>query len=132
AAGWDWIGINLDDGSALMAFRMRAKDGGQHWAAAALRTPDMRVRVFEPHEVRWHPGRIWRSPRTGASYPVAPTVRIGELSVELVPMMDDQENDARTTTGAVYWEGAVTALREGHPVGRGYLEMTGYTRALRL
>ena len=23
AVGWDWIGINLDDGGALMAFRMR-------------------------------------------------------------------------------------------------------------
>src|SRR5690606_13686677 len=25
AAGWDWIGANLDDGAALMAFRIRAK-----------------------------------------------------------------------------------------------------------
>jgi hypothetical protein len=27
AVGWDWVGLNFDDGSALMAFRMRDKDG---------------------------------------------------------------------------------------------------------
>jgi len=46
--------------------------------------------------------------------------------------MDDQENDTRASTGAVYWEGAVQALRDGKSVGRGYLELTGYWRALRL
>ena len=45
--------------------------------------------------------------------------------------MDDQENDTRLTTGAVYWEGAVTALQEGRRVGRGYLELTGYSGALK-
>ena len=27
AVGWDWIGMNLDDGSAPTAFRMRRADG---------------------------------------------------------------------------------------------------------
>ncbi|HUP09130.1 MAG TPA: carotenoid 1,2-hydratase, partial [Caldimonas sp.] len=31
AVGWDWIGMNLDDGSALMAFRIRRRDGGVHF-----------------------------------------------------------------------------------------------------
>src|SRR5690606_20776743 len=30
AVGWDWTGINLDDGSALMAFRMRGRDGSPY------------------------------------------------------------------------------------------------------
>ena len=37
ARGWDWLGVNLDDGGALMAFRMRGPDGGARWAAATLR-----------------------------------------------------------------------------------------------
>ena len=131
ALGWDWTGINLDDGSALMAFRMRGRDGTTFWAAATLRNPRER-RTFAPHEVEWTPRRIWRSPRTGATYPVAVAVRVGDLRVELVPMMDDQENDARITTGAVYWEGAVTALIGGQPAGRGYMELTGYTGRLEL
>jgi predicted secreted hydrolase len=131
AEGWDWAGINLEDGSALMAFRMRAQDGGTFWAAGTLRTANER-RTFKPSEVVWTPSRFWRSPRTGASYPVATVVRVGELAVELIPMMDDQENDARITTGAVYWEGAVTAHIGGRPAGRGYMELTGYTRKLAL
>jgi predicted secreted hydrolase len=46
--------------------------------------------------------------------------------------MDDQELDARASTGTVYWEGAVRALRGGREVGRGYLELTGYGRPLTL
>jgi predicted secreted hydrolase len=46
--------------------------------------------------------------------------------------MDDQENDTRATTGAIYWEGAVRALRDGVAVGRGYLELTGYWRRLQM
>jgi predicted secreted hydrolase len=32
----------------------------------------------------------------------------------------------------VYWEGAVTASRSGKPAGRGYLELTGYFRPMKL
>jgi predicted secreted hydrolase len=131
AVGWDWTGINLDDGSALMAFRMRAREGGSLWSAATLRTAGAR-RTFGPDQVTWTPQRSWRSPRTGATYPVATKVRAGSFEVDLVPMMDDQENDARITTGAVYWEGAVTAVAGGRPVGRGYLELTGYAGKLEL
>ena len=46
--------------------------------------------------------------------------------------MSDQELDSRLTTGAVYWEGASTLLEDGRPVGRGYLEMTGYVQPLKL
>jgi predicted secreted hydrolase len=46
--------------------------------------------------------------------------------------MDDQELDARASTGTIYWEGAVRALRAGREAGRGYLELTGYWNPLRL
>jgi predicted secreted hydrolase len=46
--------------------------------------------------------------------------------------MDDQENDARLSTGAIYWEGAVRASEDGVDVGGGYLELTGYGERLRL
>ena len=48
----------------------------------------------------------------------------GEFTLE--PLMDDQELDARASTGTIYWEGAVRALQGSKPVGRGYLELTGY------
>ena len=50
----------------------------------------------------------------------------------LEPLLDDQENDTRFSTGAIYWEGAVRALENGKPSGRGYLELTGYGERLQL
>ena len=132
AAGWDWVGLNLADGGALMAFRMRDKQGGTLWAGGSLRAAGGRLRVLSPDEVRFEPLRRWRSPRTQAEYPVALRVQAGEMNFELEPMMDDQELDSRASTGTIYWEGAVRAKSGGRPLGLGYLELTGYWRPLRL
>ncbi|WP_244201468.1 lipocalin-like domain-containing protein [Paraburkholderia rhynchosiae] len=131
AVGWDWLGANLSDGSALMAFKVRSRDGHAIWAHAALRDRGGRVTTFAPNEVDFTPRRTWRSPRTNTSYPVAMTVKTGSLTWQLDPLMDDQELDSRQSTGAVYWEGAVRVSRDGADVGRAYLELTGYANALR-
>jgi len=59
-------------------------------------------------------------------------VRAATASYALEPLMDDQELDARASTGTIYWEGAVRALSGGREVGRGYLELTGYGKPLTL
>ncbi|MDR5781985.1 lipocalin-like domain-containing protein [Caballeronia sp. LZ065] len=128
AAGWDWLGANLDDGSALMAFKVRARDGHAVWAHAALRERDGRTTQYGPGDVEFTPLRQWRSPRTDTVYPVAMNVRVGALHWRLNPLLDDQELDSRESTGALYWEGAVTL--DGNPRGRGYLELTGYAGAI--
>ena len=132
ARGWDWTGINFDDGSALMAFVIRAADGSAYWAGGARRETDGAVRVLGPGDVRFTPLRKWRSPRTNVEYPVAMTIDAGGSRLDLVPLMDDQELDSRASVGTIYWEGAVRAMRDGVPVGRGYLELTGYGGALRI
>jgi predicted secreted hydrolase len=132
AAGWDWLGANLDNGSALMAFQIRGKSGDKLWAHATLRDASGRLTHFDPADVRFEPERLWRSPRTNASYPVATRIRTGSVAWELAPLQDDQELDARHSTGAVYWEGAVNITRDGKSAGRGYLEMTGYVKPLKL
>ena len=132
ATGWDWIGINLDDGGALMAFRMRDRSGGALWAGGSLRARDGSVRVFAPTEIQFDARRQWRSPRTQVEYPVAMAVRAGVMECTVEPLMDDQELDARAGTGTIYWEGAVRASGAGGLTGRGYLELTGYGTRLRL
>jgi predicted secreted hydrolase len=132
ASGWDWIGINLNDGGALMAFRMRDHSGRALWAGGTLRESNGTARSFEPNEVRFTERRRWRSPRTGVEYPVAMLVSVGNVEYALEPLMDDQELDSRTNTGTIYWEGAVRATRAGQEVGRGYLELTGYWKPLKL
>lgn len=132
AAGWDWIGINFADGGAVMAFRIRDRRGGTLWTGGSWRDAAGKLRSFGPEEVRLLPLRRWRSPRTGAEYPVVFAVTAGPLEFSLEPLMDDQENDTRATTGAVYWEGAMRAYHRGREIGRGYLELTGYLRPLEI
>ncbi|MGZ9014743.1 MAG: lipocalin-like domain-containing protein [Burkholderiales bacterium] len=132
AAGWDWVGINFDDGGALMAFRMRDRAGRKFWAGGAYRSADGTRRTFSEGEVEFVPLRAWRSPRTGTSYPVAWRVEVPAMTLTIEPLMDDQEHDTRVSVGTVYWEGAVVAHRNGKPAGRGYLELTGYWRPFRV
>jgi predicted secreted hydrolase len=132
AVGWDWIGINLDDGAALMAFRIRDAQGGARWAGGTLRTADGKMQILEPADVDFRAVRQWVSPRTGTRYPVQMQVRAGTREFDLEPLIDDQENDTRLTTGAIYWEGAVRAYEQRRVVGRGYLELTGYGERLQL
>ncbi|HWJ35769.1 MAG TPA: lipocalin-like domain-containing protein [Steroidobacteraceae bacterium] len=132
AVGWDWIGINLDDGAALMAFRMRGAHGESRWAGGTLRSADGTVQLLGPGDVTFASQRTWRSPRTGIVYPIQWQVHAGSREFELEPLLADQENDTRLSTGAIYWEGAVRAYEQHRVVGRGYLELTGYGERLRL
>jgi predicted secreted hydrolase len=133
AAGWDWIGANLDDGSALMAFQIRSKQAGSKlWAHAALRDPAGKVTQYGPGQVSFAPQARWKSPRTDAVYPVATDITLGSTTWQIKPLQPDQELDSRRSTGAVYWEGAVTVGRDGVPAGHGYLEMTGYVAPMKL
>lgn len=133
AKGWDWTGINLADGGALMAFRIRGRDGRAVWAGATRRDATGKVTTYAHDEVTFTPLREWHSSRTDARYPVAMKVRVGDREYELAPVMDDAELDSRASVGTVYWEGAVRALgRDREEVGRGYLELTGYAGRLRI
>jgi predicted secreted hydrolase len=133
AVGWDWIGMNLDDGSALTAFRLRRADGGTLFAGGSLRRPGAAVRSFQPDEVIFTPGRSWRSPASQANYPVQWSVQTPAGRHTVHALFDAQELDSRSSTGAFYWEG-LSELRDerGQRIGRGYLEMTGYASRLHL
>ncbi len=133
AVGWDWLGVNLNDGGALMAFRIRDATGATWWAGGSLQQPGRAPRALGPADFALTPLRRWRSPRSGAAYPVEMAVQAGDLKLHLVPLLDDQELDARRTTGAVYWDGAVRALdADQRQLGQGYLELTGYAGRFRL
>jgi len=125
SVGWDWAGLNMDDGSAVTVFRVRDAQGHPVWAGGSVRAADGALTILGPGDVAFATRRRWRSPRTGADYPVETTVSVttpaGTKRFELRPLMDDQELDTRRTGGPVYWEGAVEV--EG---GRGYLELVGY------
>jgi predicted secreted hydrolase len=142
AVGWDWIGMNLLDGSALTAFRLRNQTGAPLWAGGSLRAADQsQPQIFEPQDVLFEPQRFWKSPASGATYPVQWGLRIRRQDSSgptwqnfvIKALVDNQELDSRLSTGAIYWEGLSELLdSQGQVLGRGYLEMTGYAQPLKL
>jgi predicted secreted hydrolase len=124
--------MNLHDGGALMAFRIRHRDGTALWHGGALRTADGQLRVFGPDELRFEPEGHWTSPRTRAVYPTRWRITTPSGAFSVRALLDDQELDSQGSTGTVYWEGLSDLLdAQGRAVGRGYLELTGYAKALR-
>jgi predicted secreted hydrolase len=133
AVGWDWIGMNLDDGSALTAFRLRRPDGGALWDGGSFRPPNGKPYVFSRGEAVFSPQRSWTSPVSQARYPVEWIVRTPADFYTVKAVLDNQEMDSRGSTGTIYWEGLSDLLdSNGRRVGRGYLELTGYSQRLRL
>lgn len=133
AVGWDWLGINLLDGGALTAFRLRRADGSALWAGGSLRRPGAAARAFAPEEVRFEPLARWTSPASRADYPIEWRITTPAGTQRVRALAPDQELDSRASTGAIYWEGLSELLDEqGQRIGLGYLEMTGYAARLRL
>lgn len=128
AVGWDWFSIQLDDGSGLMFFEIRNRDGsvepfssgtfiGRDGSVTPLSLGDWSLGVTDE----------WRSPETGITYPAGWEISVPEFGIELIgrPLINNQELTVSTT----YWEGAVEyqGSHNGAPLaGRGYVEMTGY------
>lgn len=133
AVGWDWIGCNLDDGSALTAFRLRRADGSAVYAGGSWRDRNGASRSFSADDVTFAAQRRWRSPHTQAEYPVAWIVATPLGAFRIEALFDDQELDSRRSTGAVYWEGLSRLSDDaGRLLGHGYLEMTGYVSPLQI
>ncbi len=133
ATGWDWIGMNLDDGSALTAFRLRDKAGDALWDGGSFRAAKGDVYVFTRGEVIFKPTRLWKSPLTQTTYPVEWMVRTPADFYTVKAVIDNQELDSRQSTGSIYWEGLSELIdSNGKRVGSGYLEMTGYAAPLRM
>ena len=125
AVGWDWIGINLLDGSSLMAFRMR--DAGKETLFSEWDWRDASGQVIERRlDVSWRAQGQWRSTRSRLTYPKGFKLQMAGRTLTLLPLMADQEVNAQASTGGFYYEGAVELTENGKLLGRGYLELTGY------
>jgi predicted secreted hydrolase len=131
--GWDWIGMNLFDGGALTAFRLREANGRSFWGGGSLRAPDGRSFPFTPNAAKFSVESTWKSPLSQAVYPVEWTVRMPTELYTVKAVINNQELDCRASGGAIYWKG-LSDLFDGadRHIGRGHMEMTGYAKALRL
>jgi len=128
-AGWDWFSIQLDDGTELMLFELRRKDGTiDPYSAGTWVDGDGKSRHLSIREFSLSPLDYWTSPQTGARYPVRWAIRVPALSIalECSAAVPAQELVAKAAGAAAYWEGAVRYT--GSRTGVGYLEMTGYEK----
>jgi len=125
-AGWDWFALQLDDGRDLMVYRLRRNRGGaSEFSAGSLVWPDGRYEILQASDFSTEPLRRWRD-REGVEWPLSWRIRVPQhdLNLEVEAVFDDQ----RWRASVPYWEGmvAVQAENDGAPLGRGYMELSGY------
>jgi predicted secreted hydrolase len=126
--GWDWFALHLSDGSDIMVYHLRRRDGQfDAYSGGSWRGENGQVVTFGATQLTATPQGSWTSPHTGATYPASWQLTIPPLALTMTvtPLLLDQELPVTVR----YWEGAVQVLgmRQGMPIsGLGYLEMTGY------
>jgi predicted secreted hydrolase len=130
--GWDWFSIQLGDGSEIMVFQIRRDDGSiDPYSSGSWISPQGDMLHLEREEIEIGVEDTWRSPDSGAVYPIAWRIKIPSIGLDLNirTSLKDQEMDVSYT----YWEGAVAAngYSNGMDIsGTGYVEMTGYTTSM--
>ncbi len=131
--GWDWFSVQLDDGSELMIYRLRKKDGSADGASAgSFIAKDGSVRHLRLDEMRLTPTRFWQSAKTRGKYPIEWRVEVPSLSLAL-DVTTPVETQELALDPIAYWEGMidVRGTRDGRALnGHGYLELTGYAGAV--
>ena len=125
---WDWVCLNLDDGTDIMAFNFRNTKQDLSESFGTIKTKNGDVRYFsKSEEVTFTPlSENWKSKKTGKSYKLNWNLKIGEYDLILKPNFEDQEFIAIQSTGNSYWEGGITAtgkINGRDSSGNGYLEL---------
>lgn len=132
AEGWDWFSLQFDDGTELMIYKIRMKNGQANPASSATfvdLTGEKKHYLLKDYQVVVL--NTWKSPHTDAVYPSQWQVKIAPLNMDLLitPNLADQEMHSAESMGLTYWEGSVsiTGKKHGKPLsGSGYVELTGY------
>ena len=137
--GWDWFSVQLGDGTELMLYRIRRVDGSvDPYSSGTYIDASGHAMHLRREDFSLTPGeQTWRSPVTGATYPVSWQISVPKLALELqvTTPLESQELSGKSQVIPNYWEGAIQL--NGHRgtetmTGVGYLEMTGYDRAVKL
>jgi predicted secreted hydrolase len=137
--GWDWLSVQLEDNTELMLYQFRRKDGSTDPFSSGTYVDAQGKSVhLTSADFRLIPtGEIWTSGVTAAKYPVAWRMEIPKLGLKLAATtpLKSQELAGGSKLAPSYWEGAIAieGTRGGASVrGVGYLEMTGYDRAMEM
>ena len=122
--GWDWFSLQLDDGTDLMFYNLRNRQGtSDPHSAGSILTADNRQISLDHTDLILTPTRWWENAR-GVRYPIAWELYIKPLQRKIMveSVLDDQEMNLSVN----YWEGMVSVTEQEEQIGKGYLELTGY------
>lgn len=125
-SGWDWFSLQFNSGEELMYYQLRDKTGksDRNSQGKWVKTNGETINL-KRQDVKLVAIDYWQA-ESGGKYPVKWRLRIPKISQDLLikAAIDDQ-----LMRGSIhYWEGAVMVYQTNNnkPVGKGYLEMTGY------
>jgi len=131
-SGWDWLGLQLDNNTELMLYRLRHKDGSVDPYSSATYTDahGQSLCLSAKDFTMTSSGETWTSPQSKGTYPIRWHVSIPSRGLELDVATALPSQELTSTIGPSYWEGAVDVTGSAaNPHGVGYLEMTGYALA---
>jgi predicted secreted hydrolase len=132
-AGWNWFSLQFNDGTELMLYQMRTKDGGLDPNSSGTFIDQKGVAEhLRRDEYQLAPVKFWTSKSTGGRYPIGWQLTVPKLNlhIDISTPLDAQELVLRPIA---YWEGLieVQGARNGADLrGHGYMELTGYAGAL--
>jgi len=130
--GWDWWGVQLDDGTDILFFRQRdLKTGRVFFPLATFMDKNGHQSVTRKIVFTPDPKAYWKSPKSGVTYPLGWTVRFPEknLSLHIIAKVQAQEMPI-LGPGAGIWEGmcSVIGWPSSKPIGGvAYMELVGYS-----
>lgn len=134
--GWDWFSVQLNNQTELMLYRLRRADGSADpVSSGTFIDRDGKAHHLSISDFMLEPMSEWTSPASKARYPQRwrLTIPSHQLSLELIPLMAEQELVTKRSTQVTYWEGAIEAngVAQGQPIkGQGYMELTGYAERI--
>jgi predicted secreted hydrolase len=136
--GWDWFSLQLDDNTEIMLYVMRRKDGSvDPYSSGTVIKAAGSTRRLALADYKIEALEKWKSPQSGAVYPMKWKVTIPSerLELDVTPFFPGQELDTKKSTKVTYWEGSVAVrgtVKERPVGGLGYVEMTGYAGKLKV
>ena len=117
--GWDWLSLHLDDGSKIMAFRMRLKNQDDYVTGSYITSAGKQT-TLQPRDLTLQPVVIKKVDNRQLPLSWKLVIPSKKIDLTISTLKDRQWNDAAIP----YYEGMVKL--EGSHGGVGFLELTGY------
>jgi predicted secreted hydrolase len=132
--GWNWFGLQLEDGRELLINEFRAIKTGDTFSPMANLIEHNGELKFT-RNLTLQPSNYWKSPLTNAIYPLNWIITIPEfnMTINISAVFKEQEMPVIAPLNAI-WEGVCSVSgKETKPnrrsvplTGKGFLELVGY------